>query len=209
MLLNPNKTLILAPHPDDAEFGCGGTIAKLLNQGRDVSVMVFSKVNPAINPPETLTVELNESMRRFGVIRTAVKVYDFPMRRLNYVRQDILQELMDVKDEIDPDLVFIPSPNDVHMDHLTISQEGLRAFKGVTTLGYELPWNNFNFKTQVFVELNAADVECKISAIEAYESQAHKKYASPKFIKALAVTRGVQIGFDYAEAFEGIRCVLK
>ena len=58
------------------------------------------------------------------------------------------------KKNIKPDLVIMPSLNDIHQDHATIAQEGLRAFKGNTILGYEIIWNNLKFDSTLFVDLD-------------------------------------------------------
>jgi hypothetical protein len=89
-----------------------------------------------------------------------------------------------------------------------MSLEGFRAFKNTSILCYELPWNNLNFATQSFVKLEYKHVKRKIEALKCYESQKHKHYASSEFIKSLAITRGVQIGADYAEVFEVVRWIL-
>ena len=105
-------------------------------------------------------------------------------------------------------MVFVPSPNDIHQDHQVISEEGLRAFKQTTVLGYEMPWNNLAFQTSCFIRLQEEHVEKKVRALEKYKSQLHRDYLNENFIRSLATTRGVQIGVKYAEAFEIIRLVL-
>ena len=110
--------------------------------------------------------------------------------------------------EYSPEMVFLPSANDTHQDHQTIALEGFRAFKRTTMLGYEVPWNNLDFRTSCFVELTESDVAMKIAAVEKYQSQQHRSYASTEFIRSLAMTRGVQIGKRYAEAFEVVRWVI-
>ena len=82
-----------------------------------------------------------------------------------------MEELIRLKKSNSFDLVFIPSLHDIHQDHTTIAQEGLRAFKNTTLLGYELIWNNLTFNTQCFVELNREHIQAKVEALKAYESQ--------------------------------------
>ena len=65
----------------------------------------------------------------------------------------------------------MPSLHDVHQDHQTIAQEGLRAFKRTTVLGYEIPWNNFDFSYQAYFSLQKAHIERKVAALEKYASQ--------------------------------------
>ena len=107
-----------------------------------------------------------------------------------------------------PDLVLIPSLNDIHQDHVTVAQEGVRAFKGTTILGYELIWNNLKFDSALFVELDKKYIKKKCESLKEYKSQASKNYMSEDFIFSLAKIRGAQIGVKYAESFEVIRMVL-
>src|SRR5665647_2976646 len=80
--------------------------------------------------------------------RTVGKVRTFPT-----VRQDILEEMIVLQQELDPDCVMMPALIDLHQDHKTIAEEGLRAFKRTTVLAYEIPWNNLNFAHQAYVRL--------------------------------------------------------
>ena len=114
-----------------------------------------------------------------------------------------------LRKNIEPDLVFMPSLNDVHQDHATIAQEGLRAFKGSTILGYELIWNNLTFNTTSFVNLDEKHIQKKCDALKEYKSQGQKDYMSKDFIFSLARTRGIQIGTQFAESFEVVRWVIK
>ena len=102
----------------------------------------------------------------------------------------------------------MPSLNDIHQDHLTVAEEGLRAFKTTTILGYELIWNNLTFNTTTFIKLEAKEVEYKCQALQEYKSQEKRNYMSNDFIYALAKARGVQINTEYAEAFEVVRWII-
>lgn len=207
-----NTVLVLAPHTDDGEFGCGGSIVKFLEEGKEVYYVAFSTAEESVPvgmPKNILETEVKEAMKRLGLPASNLVLHKFQVRKLNYVRQEILEELVKIKKEINPDLVFIPSPNDLHQDHYTVAMEGMRAFKQVGILGYEIPWNNITFHTQAFVKLEKRYIEKKVEALKAYKSQSHKFYATSDFIWSLARTRGVQIGTEYAETFEVIRWVIK
>lgn len=206
-----NTVLVLAPHTDDGEFGCGGSIVKFLEEGKEVYYVAFSTAEESVPvgmPKNILETEVKEAMKRLGLPASNLVLYKFQVRKLNYVRQEILEELVKIKKEINPDLVFIPSPNDLHQDHYTVAMEGMRAFKHVSILGYEIPWNNITFHTQAFIKLEKRYIERKIEALKAYKSQSHRFYATSDFIWSLARTRGVQIDSEYAETFEVIRWVI-
>ena len=116
--------------------------------------------------------------------------------------------MIDLDKKYKPDLVFLPSIHDTHQDHQTISNEGFRAFKKRSMLAYELPWNNLDFKTTFFIEASEENAQKKIDAISMYESQRHRPYAKEDYIKSLLITRGVQIGKQYAEAFDVVRWII-
>ena len=205
------RILILAPHTDDGEFGCGGSIAKLIEEGKEVFYVAFSTAEESIPsgyPENILEIEVKEATKILGIPSSNLIIYGFQVRKLNYVRQEILEELVKMKKEIKPDLVFMPSSNDLHQDHYTIAMEGMRAFKQVSILGYEVPWNNITFHTQAFIKLDKRHIGNKIEALKAYKSQSYKNYATEDFILSLAKTRGVQIGAEYAETFEVIRWIM-
>ena len=146
---------------------------------------------------------------KLGIPNKNVIIYDYQVRKLNYSRQEILEDLMSHRKRLTPDLVLMPSLNDIHQDHITIAQEGLRAFKGSTILGYELIWNNLTFNTTSFVNLDEKHIQKKCDALKEYKSQGQKDYMSKDFILSLARTRGIQIGTQFAESFEVVRWVIK
>ena len=110
-----------------------------------------------------------------------------------------------LKKKLQPDLVFIPCSSDLHQDHKTIHEEGIRAFKYNCLLGYEMPWNNFGFTSFVYVSLNEKHVQKKIGALELYKTQQHRSYSNNDFVVSLAKMRGGQIQKKFAESFELIR----
>ena len=211
-MINKERILILAPHTDDGEFGCGGSIARFIGEGKLLYYVAFSTAEESVPEPwpkDILKTEVKEATKRLGIPQSQLIIFNFKVRELSYHRQEILEEMVKLKREICPNLVFLPSSSDVHQDHSTISIEGIRAFKNTSILGYEVPWNNIEFKTEAFIILAEEDISKKIHALDAYHSQKGRNYAIEEFIRSLARTRGVQIGSRYAEAFEVIRWVIK
>lgn len=212
MMNDISKILILAPHTDDGEFGCGGSVVRFIREGKQVYYAAFSTAEESVPDPwpkDILKTEVRAASGRLGIPAENLMIFNFKVRELSYYRQEVLEELVKIKKEICPDLVFLPSSNDVHQDHSTVSIEGVRAFKNTSILGYEIPWNNIEFKTQAFVILSDEDINKKIYALDAYNSQKSRNYANEEFIRSLARTRGVQIGSRYAETFEVIRWVMQ
>jgi LmbE family N-acetylglucosaminyl deacetylase len=203
--------VVLAPHTDDGEFGCGGSIAKFLEEGHNVYYVAFSTAKESVPegmPENILEIEVKEATKRLGIPPENLIIFGFTVRKLNYARQDILEELVKIRKEINPDLVFMTSPHDLHQDHYTVSQEGLRAFKNTSILAYEIPWNHLTFNTQSFIRLEERHIAQKVNALDAYNSQKMRNYASKEFIYSQATMRGTQIGTQYAETFEVLRWII-
>ena len=205
------RVLVLAPHTDDAELGCGGAVARLVEEGRDVHVAMFSLCDKSLPEgffTDDLRREFTVAMGELGVCEGSLHVFDYAVREFPSLRQEILEDMVRLRGIVYPSLVLMPSLNDVHQDHATVAQEGLRAFKRSTVLCYEDPWNNFSFQNQMFVTLTDEQLEKKVAAVYADVSQRGRDYTQPEFIRSLAHVRGVQIGVPYAEVFEAPRIVL-
>lgn len=207
---NIKKVLLLAPHTDDAELGCGGTMAKMLENGIEIHVAAFSTARASLpegSDPDLLRNEFVASMDLFGIPREQLYIYDYEVRKLNYSRQEVLEELVRLRANIAPDMVLVPSGSDLHQDHQVVHNEGLRAFKEVTVWGYELPWNHISFSAQAFVTLEKRHLDKKWEALKLYESQfvKQRQYFTEEFIYGLAKVRGTQVRSEYAESYEVIR----
>lgn len=205
---NFKRVLVVAPHTDDAEIACGGTISRFLREGLSVTVIALSAAAVEGTDKNLPVEEFFSAMNKLGVPKENVVLFHFQVRNLDKSRQDILDVLIQMKREYDPDLVFLPSPEDMHQDHQVAYNEGLRAFKDITIFGYEYPWNLTTFHTTCFVKLEEADVENKIRALAEYRSQDHKGYLNPDVVRAWAMTRGIAIKTLYAESFEVIRLMI-
>ncbi len=212
-MLNKFKNVyVLAPHTDDGELGAGGTINKLIELGANVYYFAFSTAETSVPegfPKDILKIEVVNATTKLGIKKENVIIYNYEVRKLNYARQEILEDLIKHRKNLKPDLVLMPSLNDIHQDHSTIAQEGLRAFKNTTILGYELIWNNLTFDTTTFIKLDKKHIQSKSDALKEYKSQGQRDYMSEEFIFSLARTRGIQIGTHYAESFEVIRWVIE
>lgn len=210
-----NNILVLSPHTDDAELGCGGTIAKFIKEGKNIFWVVFSTAEeslPENMEKDTLANEFKKVTKSVGLSRKNFEIYHFPVRKLSEHRQEVLEELVKFRKSFKPDLVIGPSLNDFHQDHTVVANEMIRAYKSAANIiCYELPWNHIQFHTQLFLELSDEFIRTKIKMMNVYKSQFYLKrtYFNKDFIKGLARTRGSQINVNYAEAFEVVRWRIK
>jgi LmbE family N-acetylglucosaminyl deacetylase len=207
---NFRRAVVLGAHTDD-EFGCSGMIQRLLDDNCEVFCVAFSKCEQSVPEgfaADVLEHEMRASLGKLGVPADHIILYDFPVRHFPSRRQEILEELVLLRSSLSPDLVLLPAQSDIHQDHHVISDEGIRAFKFGTVLGYELPMNTITFQHACFVELNESHLQAKIDAVKQYRSQQFRPYMRDEFIRSLAIVRGLQAGVAYAEAFEVLRLML-
>ena len=205
------RVLVLAAHTDD-EFGCAGTMLRLIEGGAEVRYFALSKCEESVPEGFAKTVladECRSCLRSIGVHADKVRIGDYSVRYFPRDRQAILEDLVRVNREYRPDLVFMPTSQDTHQDHITVQAEGFRAFKHSTILGYELPQNLIAFHNSAFVPLSRNHVDRKIEALSSYASQEFRAYSRDEFIRGLAKVRGVQCNAEFAEAFEAIRLILR
>lgn len=208
------KYLLLAPHTDDIELGCGGTVLKLLEEGNEIHWVVFSTAEDSVPPGmplDTLKKEFLSVAKSLGLSETQYEICSYPVRNFDLHRQEILEKLVSIRREIKPDVVIGPSLHDVHQDHQVIANEMVRAFKtSASILCYELPWNHTEFENQCFSKLSDKLIEKKIALLNNYSSQVslNRSYFSAEFIKSWAKMRGIQCNTEYAESFEVVRWIL-
>lgn len=204
------RIFVLAPHTDDGELGCGGFIAKHIAAGSEVFYIAFSTCSESLPkglPADTLAKECKAATEALGIPPAHLILFDFTVRHLQAKRQEVLEELVLLKNKYQPTTVLLPACNDVHQDHQAIYEEGLRAFKYSTVLGYELPWNNWRFQPTYFEQLSEENLSAKMAALKHYQSQEKRTYMQESFIRSLAVVRGVQSGVPLAEAYEVYRMI--
>ena len=206
--------LLLSPHTDDVELGCGGSVIRFLEEGHNIFWLVFSTAEESLPeglPKDTLRREFASVTNGLGIDSKNCRVFDFGVRYLDQHRQTILEELVKIGKEFSPDIVVGPSLNDSHQDHKVIASEMVRAFKTTSSIiCYELPWNHMTFDTQLFIRLNKQHIAKKCEILRNYQSQWLKEraYFSEEFVYGLAKVRGVQCNSEYAEAFEVIRWMI-
>ena len=208
------KILILSPHTDDAELGCGGGIVKFVEEGHKILWVVFSTAEESLPKDlqrDTLKKEFLDGIKGLNLKEENYKIFNFKVRNLHEYRQEILEELINMREEFKPQMVIGSSLNDFHQDHQVVANEMIRAFKTTSSIiCYELPWNHITFNTQLFIKLKRKHIIKKCEMLKNYKSQLTKRktYFSEEFIYGLAKTRGVQSDSEFAEAFEVIRWMI-
>lgn len=203
------KILGLSAHTDDIDISSGGKLVKDIEAGHEIKVVVFSYCQeslPDIYPKDKLKIEFLNSMKIAGIENT--DIYDYPVRRFNEHRQDILDDLLIIRDEFDPDTVI--THRNSHQDHLVIAMESIRAFKNsASMLAMQMPHNDLQFKSQYYEKLDKSHIEKKIEMLNQYESQYYlkRKIFNEELIWSWARLNGLCCNADFAEVFEVIRFI--
>ena len=207
------KVLAISPHTDDIELGCGGTIAKLLEKGVDVYHLMLTDARDTLVghfPEDTNEIQCKNAQRALGLRDENVFLFQFTNKHFYGESRQIFEKLEELKDEIEPDLIIIPSLTETHQDHLTTAEQAITVFRRSTSiLAFEQPWNNIGFTPNLFVTLSEEHVKKKMEALDCYETQFYfgRTYMSEELIYSWARTRGIQIDKEFAEAFEVIKLI--
>ena len=159
------RVLFLGAHPDDIEIGAGALIAKIVHQCEVLCVTLSdNQKNPKLTQ---LVTEHQESMRILGVKPENDILGPFETRQFPQERQAILEYMLKFHREFKPELVFVHSKQDVHQDHNTVTTEALRAFRGVTVLGFDVIRSSYDFFPHFLIGVDAEHVQKKIEALGA------------------------------------------
>ena len=197
--------LFLGAHPDDIELGCGALLHHIAKQS-DVLCVTLSdnQKNPDL---QNIKNEHYESMAILGVRREKIILGPFTTRVFPDSRQDILEYFLKIRKEFHPDLIFVHSRQDVHQDHLTMTDEALRAFRGITVLGFDVVRSSYGFFPHFLVEVTEEDVSKKIEALSCYETYRDRYYFNSELTRSIMVRHGALAERPFAEGFDILRIV--
>jgi LmbE family N-acetylglucosaminyl deacetylase len=206
-VFDAKRVLAIGAHTDDVELGCGGLLSRLKRMGASVHVIAFSRAEDSLPegaPVDLLEREYRASMDVLGA--DSVHMGNIPVRNFDQYRQEVLDRFIELRKRVSPDLVLTFNRVDTHQDHEVIHAESVRAFRGISVLGYELPWNQASAPHDLFVEITEDDLAAKLRMLACYRSQVQmsRRYMDPEVIRALALVRGMQARMPLAEMFEVI-----
>ena len=226
-----SRVLVIAPHADDEVLGVGGTICRLSSEGHEVTVAILTGHGEEPHPhwPKShwdhVRAEANHAHQLLGVHRTiyrelpAVLVPDLPVHQVNQV-------VLEVFEEVRPDILFIPFLFDLHYDHRRISYACNVAWRPTSEMGRnireiymyetlsETHWNihqcEGGFLPTVHCDISGVFLTRKLEALAAFKSQIRPfpDARSLEGVEALAKMRGCTIGTNAAEAYVLVRKII-
>ena len=199
------RVLFLGAHPDDIELGCGALLHHIVRQTEVLCVTLSdNQKNPDL---QNVKNEHLESMTVLGVPRGKIALGPFTTRVFPDARQEILEYFLSLRRDFKPDLIFVHSKQDVHQDHLTMTDEALRAFRGITVLGFDVVRSSYGFFPHFLVEVNEEDVNKKIEALSCYETYRDRYYFNRELTRSIMVRHGALAECQFAEGFDILRIV--
>ncbi len=154
MIFYGKRVLFLGAHPDDIELGAGALIHNIRGQSEILcATLSDNQKNPAL---QNVVVEHRASMAVLGVPEDHDLIETFETRKFPDLRQEVLEYLLKLRREFQPEIIFCHSQNDIHQDHNVVTQEALRAYRGLTLLGFDVVRSSYNFFPHFLVEVNEA-----------------------------------------------------
>jgi LmbE family N-acetylglucosaminyl deacetylase len=205
MIFFGKRVLFLGAHPDDIEIGCGALIHHMVQQTEILCVTLSDNQN---NPDlKKVRDEHFKSMKVLGVPEDRIVFGPFITRVFPGARQEILEYFLKLRKDFQPDLIFTHSGQDVHQDHNTMTDEALRAFRGITVLGFDVVRSSHGFFPHFLVEVTEEDVNAKIRALAEYETYSDRYYFNAELTRSIMVRHGALAERPFAEGFDILRIV--
>lgn len=204
MITSDSKILIIAPHADDETLACGGSVAKHIETGACVHLIVCG------------TREHDDPMHLVEATSQYTSVDQYEYRDESYYSSfnALLTSVETSYSKIKPDVIYIPNKHDFNMDHKCvheISEIVCRRFQTHApsmVLMYEVPSSttqsfNNNFRCNYYECLQESHMESKILSMSKYEREL-REYPNPRSEDGLWVYarfRGMECNESLAEGF--------
>lgn len=196
--------LAIGAHPDDIEFGCGGTLIKYLRKGHKIYLLVMTRGELG-GEEHVRSEELKRSAEIMGA--TDVFHHDYPDTHL-HLDKELIGRIEDVIKIVSPHFILVHYYDDTHQDHRVLAKATVSATRYIkNVLFYEVPTTQ-NFTPTVFIDIND-ELEDKITCLEAHASQVMKTNIEGLSIvdiaRSAANFRGIQGRVSTAEGFIPLR----
>ncbi|MEF3280366.1 MAG: PIG-L family deacetylase [Elusimicrobiota bacterium] len=193
------KILAIGAHPDDIEFGCGGTLLKLSDSGAKIFMYVLTKGDFGGNPE----IREKEQIKSASIIGANLIWGGFKDTEV-FLNRELIENVEKVIKKVSPDLIFVNYYKDTHQDHIAVSNAVVTAARYINNfLFYETP-TSIDFSPTIFNDIG--DVfKNKISLLKAHFSQINKTRVKNLSIiesaQSTAIFRGYQGRMKYCESF--------
>ncbi len=212
------NVLVIAPHMDDEVLGCGGTIARYVNEGHDVHVVfVAYRIYEHTFDKNANERERESALRAKEILGYQTATFlELSDERLDVCLQDIIIPLEKVVQDYIPEIVLLCHRGDNHQDHravfhasrVVLRQSAAPFIKKI--LCYEIPSSTEQspsspgdyFMPNIFINITKT-LPAKMDSLKMYqqETRVFPHPRSGRAVEILALKRGTESGFEAAEAF--------
>ena len=208
------RLLAIGAHLDDVEIACGGTLAKAVESGHRVKVLIMSKSgytnkDGVLQRSDDIAVEEGtNALHKLGV--EDIEILDFPTKDIPW-RSDVVNAIDICIADYDPDVIFTHHPFDTHQAHAGVSNATIAAARRRNTVFFYEPISPSGrsyvaFRPQLYVDISST-IEKKVASLREHKSEYHK-FGGEDWVEGVHARcgfRGYEIGKKYAEAFEVLR----
>lgn len=220
------NVLVISPHPDDTEIGCGGTIAKYAAQGHKVYIAVATNGNAghvSIAPDELAKIRQEEARASAAVIGAELIWMGFDDEFLINDRETRIAFIELIR-QCKADIILTTAPNDYHPDHRMLSEivsdasftASLPLVRTKSEAVTKVP-PIFNYDTVLGIDFLPEEyvdisehMDKKLEMISQHRSQLgfmlnYYGMDMVEHYKVISRFRGLQAGVEYAEGFRVVR----
>ena len=226
--MKKNKILIIAAHPDDEVLGCGGTVARFVQNGYDAYTLILGEGITARDEQRNrsrrakeireLKAEIPKANRIMGVKK--IYSHDFPDNRFDSVSLlDVIKVVERTKNEVNPQIIFTHYRKDLNVDHQItyravmtatrpLPQESVKEIYSFEILS-STEWNYpSTFQPDIFFDIEDT-LSRKLRAVREYRTEL-RDFPHPRSIEGIQMNAkhwGMKVGLKYAEAFKIVRII--
>lgn len=200
------KILGIGAHPDDLEFGCGGTFYKLARKGHKIHMLVMTRGSVGGDP----RLRLAEQERAAAMLKAKLYWGGFEDTCVT-LNRELIRAVEERVEAVKPDMVFVNHSADTHQDHRNTARAVETAARYMKNLlFYEVP-TTMDFNPGIFTDIGPF-ISKKVALLKCHSSQVYKTRVKNLSIvesaKAAAIFRGYQDRVKYAEGFVARRLLL-
>ena len=208
------KILAVGAHLDDIEIACGGTLAKAVEAGHEVKVLIMSKSGytnkegKIQRSDDIAVIEGTNALHVLGI--TDINILDFPTKDISF-QSNVVNAIDVIMSKYNPDVIFTHHPFDTHQAHVGVSNATIAAARRKNTVFFYEPITPSGrsyvaFKPQLYVDIEST-LDKKIASLREHKSE-YNKFGAEDWVEGVRCRcgfRGYEIGKKFAEAFEVLR----
>ena len=218
------NVLAVAAHPDDEILGLGGVLARHVQDGDIVRVVIVGEGSTSRSDvdPGDLSALLESSVAAAKILGYEAPIHlGLPDNRLDsFDLLELVKKIEGIVIDIKPDVIYTHHRGDLNLDHRIVYDAvriaarplpggGVKAMYTFETVS-STEWGAVTFEPNRYVDIGSF-LDKKMNALDAYyeEMRPFPHPRSKQAIEALARMRGASVGLSAAEAFQTVFEIIK